>query len=149
MKIRPLLKLRAEVPKAHVSSNAPYGDRRFIPVTGGDFKGDRLSGKILAGGADCQLVRHDGVADLDVRVTFETDDGVIILMKGLGMRHGSVEVLSRMAAGEHVPGSEYYFREAMFFEAPKGHYDWLNRLIAIGEGERGPDCVLIDVFEIL
>jgi len=149
MKIRPLFKLRAEVATPHVSSNAPYGDRRFIPVTGGEFKGERLSGKILAGGADCQLVRHDGVADLDVRVTFQTDDGVVILMKGLGMRHGPAEVLARIAAGEQVPASEYYFREAMFFEAPKGHYDWLNRLIAIGEGERGPDYVFIDVFEIL
>lgn len=148
MKIRPLCKLRATVAPPHVSSNAPYGDRRFIPVTGGNFKGDRLSGKILAG-CDCQLVRHDGVAELNVRVTLETDDGVIILMRGRGMRHQPAEVLARIASGEQVPASEYYFREVMFFEAPEGHYDWLNRLIAIGEGERGPDFVLIDVFEIL
>ncbi|MBL8385079.1 MAG: DUF3237 domain-containing protein [Burkholderiales bacterium] len=149
MQSRPLFRLRAQVATPQVAAAAPYGDRRFIPVTGGTFEGERLAGRLLAGGADCQLIRADGVADLDVRVTFETSDGVIFYMKGLGMRHGPPDVMARIAAGEHVPGREYYFREAMFFEAPKGPYAWLNRLIAIGIGERGPDFVQLDVFEVL
>jgi len=149
MKLQPQFTLRALVATPQVSAQAPYGDRRFIPVTGGEFHGDRLRGKILSGGADSQLTRADGVADLDVRVTFETDDGVIIYMKGMGMRHGPPEVLARIAAGEHIAKDQYYFRESMFFEAPAGKYEWLNRLIAIGEGERGPDFVGIEVFEVM
>jgi Protein of unknown function (DUF3237) len=33
----------------------PLGERRIIPF-GGRYMGDKLSGEILPGGADCQLV---------------------------------------------------------------------------------------------
>ena len=45
----------------------PLGRRRIIGITGGTFSGPRLSGKVLPGGADWQLVRADGVACLDAR----------------------------------------------------------------------------------
>lgn len=147
--LRPLFDLAADVAPAQVTPEGPYGTRRFIPVTGGHFGGERLSGHLLPGGADCQLIRPDGVAELDVRVAFRTDDGVVFLMKGLGLRHGSDEVMRRIAAGEPVPASEYYFRETMTFEAPRGRYDWLNRIIAIGVGERRAQSVHLSVYEVL
>ena len=107
---RPLFRLSADVGEPQVVPGGPYGDRRYIPVLGGTFTGDRLSGDMLPGGADCQLIRADGVAELDVRTSFRTDDGVTFFMKGLGMRRASPEVLARMAAGDSVDRSEYYFR---------------------------------------
>jgi hypothetical protein len=147
--LRPLFDLAAHVAAPQVTPAGPYGTRRFIPVTGGRFEGDRLAGRLLPGGADCQLIRPDGVAELDVRVTFETHDGVIFLMKGLGLRHGPDAVMQRIAAGEQVPAAEYYFRETMIFEAPAGRYDWLNRLVAIGRGERRADSVHLSIYEVL
>ena len=47
---RPLFELRAEMAEPLMTPDGPYGDRRFICVTGGDFKGERLSGKMLGGG---------------------------------------------------------------------------------------------------
>mgnify|MGYP001176593247 FL=1 len=149
IELKPLFELAAEVAAAQITPDGPYGTRRFIPVKGGSFRGERVSGRLLPGGADCQLIRPDGVAELDVRVTFETDDGVIFLMRGLGLRHGRPEVMQRIAQGEDVPGSEYYFRESMIFEAPSGRYEWLNRLIAIGHGERRARSVHISVFEVV
>ena len=149
IELKPLFQIQAEVAEPQVSPGAPYGDRRFIPVTGGTFEGDRLRGKLLAGGADCQLMRADSVADLDVRVTLQTDDGAIIYMKGLGLRHGPPEVMRRLAAGEAVDPGEYYFRESMLFEAPAGPYEWLNRVLALGTGRRDPAMVILDVFEVL
>ena len=149
LSLKPLFTLKAQVDPPQSAPNGPFGDRRFMPVSGGEFAGDRICGKILPGGADCQLIRPDGVAELDVRVMFETDDGVQILMKGLGMRHGPPEVVARLLAGETVPGSEYYFRETFFFEAPAGKYDWLNKLIGIGEGSRSAEGVELDVYEVL
>lgn len=147
--LQPLFELSAHVDAPQVTPDGPYGVRRFIPVTGGTFKGERLSGVLLAGGADCQLIRPDGVAELDVRVTLKTNDGTTILMRGLGLRSGSPEVMARIAQGEMVPASEYYFRESMIFEAPQaGAYGWLNRLIAIGHGERRPDSVHLSVYEV-
>lgn len=104
---------------------------------------------MLPGGADCQLIRPDGVAELDVRTAFETDDSVTFLMKGLGMRHATADVMAKLARGEDVPPDQYYFRESMMFEAPAGKYDWLNRLIAVGIGQRKAAQVVLEVFEIL
>lgn len=146
---QPLFRLAANVGEPQVVPGGPYGDRRYIAVTGGTFTGDRLSGEMLPGGADCQLIRPDGVAELDVRTSFRTDDGVTFFMMGLGMRRASPDVAARLAAGDAVDRSEYYFREAMQFEAPAGAYAWLNGIIAVGIGERTPTQVLIDVFEIL
>ncbi len=146
---RPLFDFVAEVAVPQVAPDGPYGTRRFIPITGGSFKGDRLSGKLLSGGSDCQLIRPDKVAELDVKATFETDDGVIFLMRGLGMRHGPDSVIEKISRGESVDPAEYYFRESMIFEAPSGKYEWLNKLIAIGTGERRKSTVHISVHELL
>ena len=48
---------------------------------------------------------HDGVADLDARYAFQTDDGAIIEIVNQGYRHGPPEVIKKLAAGEPVrPG---------------------------------------------
>jgi len=147
--MKPLFQINAIVAEPQVAPEGPYGDRRYIPVTGGTFEGERLRGKMMPGGADCQLMRRDGVAELDVRTALECDDGTIIYMKGLGLRHGPQEVMQRLAAGETVDSGEYYFREAMYFEAPPGPYDWLNKVVAIGTGRRDPNEVILEVFELL
>lgn len=150
IEFKPLFEFSARVDVPQVTPDGPYGTRRFIPVTGGTFKGERLSGVLLPGGADCQLIRPDGVAELDVRVTLKTDDGVTLLMRGLGLRSATPEVMARIARGEFVPGREYYFRNSLVFEAPQsGPYEWLNRLIAIGHGERRPDSVHMSVYEVM
>ena len=149
LELRPLFEFTADVASPQVADDGPYGTRRFIPITGGRFAGARLRGKILPGGADCQLIRPDGVAELDVRCTFETDDGVVFLMKGLGMRHGPADVIARIARGEAVDPKSYYFRESMIFEAPKGPYDWLNKIIGVATGERRADEVVITAYELL
>ena len=143
IELKPLLRINAKVGEPQVTPQGPTGDRRFIPVTGGTFEGERLRGEMLAGGSDCQLIRADGVADLDVRVALRCDDGAVIFMKGLGMRHGPTAVMQRLAAGEDVDPSEYYFREAVLFEAPPGPHEWLNRVLAVGTGRRDPDAVTV------
>lgn len=149
IQLRPLFDLTAQVAAPQVTPDGPYGTRRMVPVIGGTFRGQRLSGSLLSGGSDCQLIRPDGVAELDVRVTLQTDDGSILQMRGLGLRHADPEVMRRLAEGEPVCASAYYFRETMTFEASQGPYAWINRIIAVGSGERRPDSVHIRVFEVL
>ena len=149
IEMRPLCRLEAVVGEPQVTRGGPLGERRYIPVLSGKFIGARLRGTIQPGGADCQLLRGDGVADLDVRLTLHCDDDTVIFMMGRGLRHGPPEVLKRMAAGEEVDPSLYYFREAILFEAPPGNHAWLNRILAIGTGKRGPNAVTIEAFEVL
>jgi hypothetical protein len=148
MALKPLMELSIEMGPAQVTPDGPYGTRRFIPVTGGTFTGERLKGRILPGGADCQLIRPDGVAELDARITLQLEDGVNVLMRGVGLRHGATDVMRRIASGEAVPASAYYFRQSMLFEAPGPDWGWLNRMLALGVGERRPDGVRLAIFEI-
>jgi hypothetical protein len=56
----------------------PHGTRVIVPITSGHFEGPRLRGKILPGGGDWTLLRADGVLELDLRATLETDDGALV-----------------------------------------------------------------------
>src|SRR5688572_2990918 len=40
------------------------GERRIVPITGGSFAGPRLSGSVLPGGGDWQVIRTDGVIEV-------------------------------------------------------------------------------------
>jgi hypothetical protein len=127
----------------------PSGLRRIFPISGGTFEGPKLRGKLLPGGADHMLTRSDRVLLPDVRVTLETDDGHPILMSYSGLRHGPPEVMDRLARGESVQPSEYYFRIAPHFETGSEKYGWLNRILAVGTGHRLAAGPVYDVYEVL
>ena len=137
-----------EVGQPMVVGSTPYGERRIIPILGGTFAGPRLSGKILSGGADWQVIRTDGAAELEARYTLQTDDGALIYVLNQGIRNGSKEVMARLAKGEKVHPSEYYFRTRPVFETGAPKYQWLHNIIAVATGERLPDEVIITVYEV-
>ncbi len=119
----------------------PMGHRRIINITVGTVSGPRLSGRILAGGADWQVLRADGTADLHARYTIEADDGALIYVQNVGYRHATPAVLARLTAGEIVPPDEYYFMTTPRFETSSAKHEWLNRTIVLAEAAREPDCV--------
>ena len=128
----------------------PLGVRRIVPVAGGTFDGERLRGTVLAqANGDWLLMRADSVYQLDVRVTLQTDDGALILMTYRGIRHATPDVSARLASGERVSPDEYYLRTIPLFETSAPQYQWLNNVVAVGVGERLPDGVIYDVFEVL
>ena len=61
---------------------SPAGERFIIPILGGVFAGDvdgrRLRGRVLSGGADRQLLRPDGIKELDALYEMQTDDGAVL-----------------------------------------------------------------------
>ena len=52
------------------------------------------------------------------------------------MRSVAPEVQARMNAGEVVDPSEYYFRIAPQFYTTAPGLEWLNRIVAVGAGQR-------------
>jgi Protein of unknown function (DUF3237) len=125
------------------------GGRRIVPITGGEFSGPRLRGKVIPGGADWQIVRHDGVAELEARYTLQTDDGALIYVRNHALRHGPPEVLVALAAGRSVDPSSYYFRGATFFETGAARYAWLTKHIIVCTGEREPAGVKLRFYQVL
>jgi len=145
----PIFRIHAELADILHLGATPYGDRRVINILGGHVDGPRLSGRILTGDADWQIVRPDGVADMRARYTIESDGGARILVASDGLRHGPAEVVARLARGETVDPALYYFRTAMRFETSDPSAAWLNRIIALARGAREPRAVRLDVFEVL
>ncbi len=94
MNSRTLMTLRIAAAPPQKLGAVPHGVRSFVPVTGGDFEGPRLRGRILPGGGDWLLVRSDGVLELDLRITLETDDHALISMTFQGLRHGPPDVIA-------------------------------------------------------
>ncbi len=124
------------------------GKRRFIAITGGQVRGERLSGMVLPGGGDWQTLRTDGVAELHARYFLETDSGERIEVENTGFRHGAAAVMQRLQRGEPVAPDEYYFHTTPRFYTSSPHYAWLTRSIFIGAAERTRENVLIDLFAV-
>lgn len=150
LKSRPLFTIKMKLPPTLELGNTPAGNRRVFTVSGGEFIGDRLRGQVLPqASSDLLLARADGAYQQDVRLILRTDDGALILMTYRGVRHASPEVSARIARGEKVGPSDYYLRTAPFFETSSLKYAWLNKIVSVGIGERLPDGVSYEIFEIL
>lgn len=148
MNLQPLFGAEITLAAAQELGETPQGRRRIIGITGGRFSGERLSGRVLPGGADWQVIRSDGVADLDARYTLETADGALIYVRNRGYRHGPAEILRRLASGENVDPGLYYMRTTPRFETGDPRYAWLNRIICVASGARRRDSVELQVFEV-
>jgi hypothetical protein len=128
--------------------DVPGGRRRIIPILGGTFEGPSVRGKVLAGGADWQMVRADGLAELDTRYALQTEAGQIIYIQNAGIRHASPEATKKLLAGEPVDPSQVYFKTVPRFETSAPDLQWLTRAIFVGTGERYPSEVVMRVWRV-
>jgi len=149
VRTRRLFVATVEVDTIHIVGGPPGAGRRIGNVPGGRFAGDRLKGTILPGGTDWQTERGDGAVALDARILLRTDDEALIAMAYTGLRFGAAEVMVRLARGEPVDPSDYYFRIQASLTTSDPRYEWLNRVLAVGVGHRLPEGPVYDVHELL
>lgn len=135
--------VRVRVAPPLIVGEGPNGLRRIVPILGGRCSGPDFEAEVLPGGADWQVVRADGVLQLEARYTLRLPDDTLVQVINRGMRHGSREVLDRIFRGETVDPREYYFRTVAEFEAPRGPHEWLNRALFLGEAERRIDEAIV------
>ena len=145
----PIFTIQAELEAVMTLGRTPYGERRMVAITGGTVKGPKLNGRILPGGADWQIVRSDGAADIQARYVIEADGGARVIVDSKGLRHGPPDVLEKLARGDTVDPAHYYFRTAMRFETADATLGWLNRILAVARGQRQARSVHLDVFEVM
>ena len=136
-----------QVASPQLFGKTPLGERRVVQILGGRFEG-KLSGKVLPGGADWQIITANGVAQLEARYTIRTPDGALILVQNRGIRHAEPAILEQLYAGELVDPAKYYFRSTPTFETGENSYAWLNRIVAVCSGARTPTEVLLDFYEV-
>ena len=94
---------------AHVSLDPPLdlghmgkGGRRIVPIVGGDFSGPQMRGKVLPGGADWQVLRDDGTAELDIRrrLTVPVTERALHLVHRM-VEHGTGHARSHVDVDPH------------------------------------------------
>ena len=82
----------------------------------------------------------------DIRYTLQTDDGDLLYVQSRGVRHGSADVLERLARGEDVDATEYTFRACIQIETAAPALDWLNKGVFISVGGRRPGAVIYETY---
>ncbi len=102
---------------------SPSGHRFMVPIIGGRFEAGPgiagLSGVVLPGGADRQVLRQDGVKELDALYEMRTDDGAVLTIR------------NRVIVDEsRVP--DRYAMSVISVTAPDGPHGWLNRRLVLG-----------------
>src|SRR5579885_3345055 len=107
------------------------GSRRIVPITGGGFCGPDL-----------------GVAELEARYTLQCDDGTLIHVRNVALRHGPPEIMAALAAGGAVDPNSYYFRGATSFETAAARYAWLTRHVVVCTGQRKAALVALDFYKL-
>ena len=113
------------------------GRRYMVPILGGRFypgdAGHGLSGIVLPGGADRQLMRSDGVKELDAIYEMKTNADI-----ALSIRNRVIVDQTRTP--------ERYAMSVLEVTAPDGPLGWLSRRLIVGTLQSArPDlpCVIV------
>lgn len=142
----PLFHIRLDVGAPIDVGIVAGSQRRCIPILGGEVSG-RWNGTVLPGGADWQQIGPDGTIDIDARYVLLLAEGMVEV-ESRGLRSGPPEVLARLARGEAVDPSDYYFRTAMRFRTSSPALSPLGRLLGLARGERSSAGVILTVEEV-
>jgi Protein of unknown function (DUF3237) len=114
----PVFTLHVDLAEPIDVGQVPAGHRRIIPITGGTVDGPELSGTILPGGADWNLMGNDGCIRLWARYDFRTDSGALV-----GVIN---EATHRPAAPAAADPSTIAIITRPVFEASAAAPSWLN-----------------------
>jgi hypothetical protein len=141
--------LSVQVDKPQEVGATVHGQRRVIPILGGEVHGNGWTARVLRGGADFQMIVNQSLAELDARYVLETDAGDLIFVQNRAVRTASPEVMARLIRGEKVDPQLVYFRCTPQFETASKSLSWISEKLFIGTGARHPDKVVMRFFEVM
>ena len=124
------------------------GIRVVFYSAGGEISGPALRGRLRPVGGDWMTIRKDGVGLLDVRTTFETHDGALILVAYQGTVDLGADGYDRFLRGD-LPATAR-LRTSPRFTTSHPQYTWLNRIhcIGIGEYDSASNLAAYDVYAV-
>ena len=118
--------LSVQVDKPQEVGATVHGQRRVIPILGGEVQGQGWTARVLRGGADFQMIVNERLAELDARYVLETDAGDLIFVQNRAVRTASPEVMGRLIRGEKVDPQLVYFRCTPQFETASPALSWIS-----------------------
>jgi hypothetical protein len=140
--------IRVDVGQPVTIGETGAGLRRVIPIFGGMVEGPRLNARVVPGGADFQILRADGVMELEAKYVLEATNGALIYVVNRGLRHGPADAVEKLMRGEPVDPKLIYFRAAPAFETAAPEFKWMMQSLFVCTGTRLPTQVLLSLYEI-
>ena len=127
---------------------APDGLHITFYIASGEIHGPKINAKIRGEGGDWMLVRRDGVGVADVRITYETDDGALLLSRYYGIFDLGPGGYERALRNEYDPVPPLVLAPQFVTSHP--NWLWLNRLqcLAVGRVTMADLLVRFDLYAI-
>ena len=150
MKLESLFTYYANLGAALDVGNGPFGKRMIFEVHGGEFKGERLNGKIRdPAGADWMTISDKGYGHLDVRLSFETDDGAYIYVQYSGIIELTSDIMGVLEGKGETNFGEQDFFINLRMQTGDERYNWVNNIFCVAQGRLVPGKVEYEVFQLV
>jgi hypothetical protein len=127
---------RVDLDRSQLIGQAGTGTAFTVPITGGTFSGPDIEGTIVPGGADYQLLDHQGVFHVDAIYMLKTSDGQYI------------KVVNEGVVRYDPHGLMYFYTQPKFTAGP-GRYEYLNKTIFVGRGLFDGTKLVIRFYQIV
>ena len=111
-----------------------------------DIYNHPISGIVLPGGVDSQIIRINGRCDLSARYACRLDDGRSFYIENNGMRTVPAECVKDVLAGKFIDPSLYYFVTTPQFEVYDKSLRWMENYVFTCKAKRTPEAVEITYF---
>jgi hypothetical protein len=126
---------------------APDGLHITFYIESGEIRGPKINAKIRGEGGDWMTVRRDGVGVADVRITYETDDGALLLSRYYGIFDLGPGGYERALRQEYDPVPPLVLAPQFLTSHPNWLCNWSNAL-AVGRVTMADLLVRFDLYAI-
>lgn len=118
--------------RAEVMGHTPQGYRINFFVVHGEAHGPRLHGTVRPEGGDWMCIRPDGVGEVDIKITYETPDGALLLEQSGGVFDIGPGGYADVVAGVYRGAPPFFATPAYITADPR--WQWINSLQCFGFG---------------
>jgi len=135
-----------------VNATAEGGKRQLISILEGKVSG-KITGTVLPGGIDSQIILPDGTCHLSARYGVQTDQGCVYIENN-GIRRIPAQWRDRlfdedMSFFNEIPQEAIYFKAVPKFEIYSESLRWMTESIFICTGQRTAQGVSLQFYELL
>jgi hypothetical protein len=118
--------------RAEVMGYTPEGYRINFFVVHGEAHGPRLHGTVRPEGGDWMCIRPDGVGEVDIKITYETPDGALLLEQSGGVFDLGPDGYADVVGGVYRGAPPFFATPVYVTSDPRWH--WINSLQCFGFG---------------
>ncbi|MEB4675511.1 DUF3237 domain-containing protein [Enterobacteriaceae bacterium G50] len=135
-----------------IVSNSPVtGKRQLIPILRGKVSGE-LTGEVLPGGVDSQIIDPNGVCRLSARYALKVSEGTVYIenngIRTVPAEYKSLLFTEDMSFFNQILPSDIYFKTVPVFEVDSPELEWLRTSIFICSASRTSDGVKLAFYRV-